>query len=161
MFSLPASALAGGFYFGEHPEDKVVGWGAPIPPGSQVDKTEDTAVYIRVNMPFDQVLAWYKEAMKSYKEPQFNVDWAKFREWSDQVYIEDQGNARWHSIGIVKGSGATTTVKIVRMNMTWVFSTLLIRFAGVFGILCTLWLLLNLNNFIMKKFFPHGAGSKA
>ena len=44
-------------------------------------------------------------------------------------------------------------MKIVKDNLTWIFSTLLIRFAGVFLVLCILWILLNINSIVMKKFF--------
>jgi hypothetical protein len=76
------------------------------------------------------------------------------------MYIEDQGAAPWHSIGIQKGSGNKTMVKIVRDNFTWIFSTLLIRFAGVFIVLIVLWILLNLNGIMMKKYFS-GKEAKA
>ena len=122
-------------------------WEAPVMPGGTLVKTEDTAVYIDYEMPYEKVLAWYKEALKEYKDD-------KYRDWADQMYIEDQGGAKWHSIGIFKGGGDKTRVKIVKDNLTWVFSTLLIRFAGVFVVLCVLWLLLNIAGAAMKKFFP-------
>ena len=122
-------------------------WGAPVPPGGTVVGTEDTAVFIEYNQPYETVLAWYKEKLKDYKDE-------KYRDWNDQMYIEDQGGAQWHSIGIFKGGGSKTTVKIVKDNFTWVFSTLLIRFAGVFIVLCFLWIFLNMAGSLMKKFFP-------
>ncbi len=136
-------------------------WEAPVMPGGKIVKTEDISVYYEYDQPYEKVLAFYKEALKNYRDPQYqHVDWAKFRDWDDQMYIEDQGGAKWHSIGISKGGGNKTTVKITRDNMMWVFSTLLIRFAGVFFVLCTLWLLLNINSALMKKYFPEG-GKKA
>jgi len=122
-------------------------WEAPVMPGGTLVKTEDTAIYIDYEMPFEKVLAWYKQVLKDYKD-------GKYRDWADQMYIEDQGGAKWHSIGIFKGGGDKTRVKIVKDNLTWVFSTLLIRFAGVFVVLCILWLLLNISGAAMKKFFP-------
>jgi hypothetical protein len=122
-------------------------WEAPVMPGGTLVKTEDTAVYIDYDLSYEKVLAWYKQVLKEYKDE-------KYRDWSDQMYIEDQGGAKWHSIGIFKGGGDKTRVKIVKDNLTWVFSTLLIRFAGVFAVLCILWLLLNLSGAAMKKFFP-------
>jgi hypothetical protein len=136
-------------------------WEAPVMPGGIITKTEDTAVYIEYNATYEQLLAFYKEALKNYKDPKYeHVDWAKYRDWKDQMYIEDQGGAKWHSIGIPKDGGNKTTVKIVKDNFTWVFSTLLIRFAGVFAVLCILWLLLNINTFFMKKFFSTDKGSE-
>jgi hypothetical protein len=128
-------------------------WEAPVMPGGTIVKTESKAIYIEYDLPYDQILAWYREALKDHKDKEFNIDWAKYRDWKDQMYIEDQGAAKWHSIGISKGGGNKTTVKIVHDNWTWIMSTLFIRFAGVFIVLCVLWLLLNLNSFIMKKYF--------
>jgi hypothetical protein len=136
----PASSSAW-FGSGEPP------WDAPVMPGGKIVKTEGAAIFIEYDQKFEQVLAWYKESLKSYKDE-------VYRDWKDQVYIEDQGGAKWHSIGINKDGGDKTTVKITRDNYTWVFSTLLIRFAGVFIVLCILWILLNINSAVMKKLFP-------
>ena len=122
-------------------------WGAPIMPGGTVLSTEKTAQVIEYNANFEKVYQWYKDSLKSYPD-------AKYRDWKDQLYIEDQGGMNWHSIGISKNMGEKTQVKITRDNMTWIMSTLLIRFAGVFLVLCILWLLLNINSFAMKRFFP-------
>jgi hypothetical protein len=129
-------------------------WSAPMMPGGKLVKAEGTAAYYEFDQPYEAVLAWYREALKNYRDPNYaHVDWAKYRDWKDQMYIEDQGAAPWHSIGIQKGGGNKTLVKIVRDNFTWIFSTLLIRFAGVFCVLIILWLLLNLNGIVMKKYF--------
>ena len=125
-------------------------WDAPVMPGGTLVKTEDTAVFISYNLPYEQVLAWYKKSLENYKDE-------KYRDWKEQMYIEDQGGAKWHSIGISKDGGAITTVKIVKDNWTWIFSTLLIRFAGVFVILIVLWILLNISGAIMKKAFAKEA----
>ena len=125
-------------------------WEAPVMPGGTLVKTEDTSVLITYNQPYETVLAWYKKAMENYKDE-------KFRDWKEQMYIEDQGGAKWHSIGISKDGGAITTVRIVKDNWTWIFSTLLIRFAGVFAILVILWILLSISNAIMKKAFAKEA----
>ena len=149
----PASSYA--FAKGDPP------WGAPVMPGGKIVKTESTAVYIEYNQPYDKVLAWYKDALKDYRDKAMNIEFTKYRDWKDQMYIEDQGAANWHSIGISKTGGPNTTVKIVRDNFTWIFSTLLIRFAGVFLVLCILWILLNINSAVMKKFFSDKPGTKA
>jgi hypothetical protein len=121
-------------------------WGAPVMPnGTQISK-DSTSLVLEYNETHDQILDFYNKALKSYPD-------SKNREWKDQTYIEDQGGANWHSIGISKGTGKTT-VKITRDNMTWIMSTLLIRFAGVFLVLCILWTFLNINSFCMKRFFP-------
>lgn len=131
-------------------------WEAPIMPGGVIVKTESKSIVIDYEgMTYDQVLAWYKEALKSYRyeKDKVIVEYTKYRNWEDQMYIEDQGGAKWHSIGISKNGGNKTTVKIVHDNWTWIFSTLLIRFAGVFIVLSFLWILLNINGFVMKRFF--------
>lgn len=125
-------------------------WEAPVMPGGTLVKTEDTAVLISYNLTYEQVLAWYKKSLENYKDE-------KYRDWKEQMYIEDQGGAKWHSIGIYKDGGASTTVKIVKDNWTWIFSTLFIRFAGVFVILIILWILLSISNAIMKKAFAKEA----
>ena len=125
-------------------------WDAPVMPGGTTISTERTAMVIEYNVPHAKVLEWYQEALKKYPDE-------KIREWKDQTYIEDQGGANWHSIGIQKGGGDKTVVKITRDNMTWIWSTLLIRFAGVFIVLCLLWVLLNINSAIMKKAFASKA----
>ncbi len=118
---------------------------APVMPGGTIVKTEDVAVEVAYDLPYDKVLEWYKSALKEYKD-------GRYRDWEEQMYIEDQGGEKWHSIGIYKDGGDKTTVKIVKDNWTWIFSTLLIRYAGVFIVLILLWILLNISNFIMVKF---------
>ncbi len=125
-------------------------WEAPVMPGGTLVKTEDTAVFISYDLPYEKVLEWYKKALENYKDE-------KYRDWKEQMYIEDQGGAKWHSIGISKDGGTSTTVKIAKDNWTWIFSTLLIRFAGVFVILVILWILLSISNAIMKKLFTKKA----
>ena len=119
---------------------------APVMPGGVDVSSGDTRIQVAYDLPYATVLAWYKEALKNYKDE-------KYRDWADQMYIEDQGGAKWHSIGISKGGGNKTTVTFVKDNWTWIFSTLLIRFAGVFVILLALWALLSLSNAIMLRVF--------
>ena len=68
-------------------------WDAPIMPGGKIVKSETGVVYVEYGQPYDKVLAWYQEAMKAHRDNQFNIDFAKFRDWKDQMYIEDQGGA--------------------------------------------------------------------
>ena len=117
---------------------------AAVMPGGTVVSSDDTRAEVAYDLPFETVLAWYKEAFKNYKDE-------KYRDWQEQMYIEDQGGAKWHSIGISKGGGNKTTVTFVKDNWTWIFSTLLIRFAGVFFILLALWILLNISSAITRK----------
>ena len=83
---LPASSY--GFASGTAP------WGAPVMAGGKIVKTESTAVYIEYNEPYDKVLAWYKNALKDYRDQQMNIEFTKYRDWKDQMYIEDQTRAR-------------------------------------------------------------------
>jgi len=66
-------------------------WEAPVMPGGTVVKTEDTAVFIDYDLPYEKVLAWYKDALRNYKD-------GKYRDWNDQMYIEDQGAADRKSV---------------------------------------------------------------
>jgi len=128
---------------------------APVMPGGTVVSSDGTRAQVAYDLPYETVLAWYKEVLKNYKDE-------KYRDWAEQMYIEDLGGAKWHSIGISKGGGNKTTVTFVKDNWTWIFSTLLIRFAGVFVILVFLWILLNISSAIMKRAFAKAeAKSKA
>ncbi len=118
---------------------------APVMPGGSVVKSEGVAVEVAYDLPYPKVLEWYKNALKGFKD-------SRYRDWEEQMYIEDQGGESWHSIGIQKGGGDKTTVRIVKDNWTWIFSTLLIRYAGVFVVLILLWILLNISNFVMVRF---------
>ena len=120
--------------------------GAPImPDGTKV--SEEGGRYVsRYNLPYAQVLAWYQEALKKYPD-------ARYRDWKEEMYIEDQGASRWHAIKISKTGGSRTEVTIVKDNWTWIIATLFIRFAGVFVVLLILWLGLNISGAIMLRFF--------
>jgi hypothetical protein len=126
---------------------------APVMPGGTVTSTEAKRVEIAYDLPYEKVLSWYQEIFKNYKDE-------KYRDWENQMYIEDQGGAPWHSIGISKGGGNRTVVTIVKDNWTWIFSTLFIRFAGVFIVLLSLMVLLMLSSAIMRRFIEKN-GSKA
>lgn len=124
---------------------------APVMPGGAVVNEEGVRVELTYDLPYETVLAWYQAAFKDYKDE-------KYRDWKEQMYIEDQGGAKWHSIGISKGGGNRTSVTIVKDNWTWIFSTLLIRFLGVFIVLLSLMVLLMISSVIMRKFIDKGKG---
>jgi hypothetical protein len=114
-----------------------------MPEGREVAK-ESGRLSTEYGMPYKQVLTWYKDALKDYPD-------ARYRDWDEEMYIEDQGGSKWHAIKISKTGGAKTTVTIVKDNWTWIMATLFIRFAGVFIVLLILWLFLNIATFIMLR----------
>lgn len=119
--------------------------GAPVlPGGTTVEEGPDRRV-TEYGLPSAQVLAWYRESLRRYPD-------ARYRDWEDEIYIEDQGGSKWHAIRISKTGGAKSVVTIQRDNWTWIFSTLLIRFIGVFVVLLVLWAALHLAEAILRRF---------
>jgi len=127
--------------------------GAPIMQGVAIPQPEGTRLRLEYNLPYNQVLTWYKEALKNYPD-------ARYRDWKDEMYIEDQGGSKWHAIIISKTGGAKTEVTIVRDNWTWIMATLVIRFIGVFVVLLVLWVGLNFSGFVMQRFFKEEEAPK-
>ena len=125
--------------------------GAPIMPGGSTLTQEPTRLVTEYNLSSDQVLAWYKESLSRYPD-------AKYRDWDDEFYIEDQGGPRWHAIRISKTGGTTTAVTIQQDSWMWILSTLLIRFVGVFVVLLVLWIALNLVSLLFGRFFREDDG---
>jgi len=118
--------------------------GAPIMPGGKEGSRESGRLPIEYDKPYKEVLAWYQDALKDYPD-------ARYRNWEEEMYIEDQGGSKWHAIKISKTGGAKTTVTIVKDNWTWVMATLLIRFTGVFVVLLVLWIFLNISTAIVLR----------
>jgi hypothetical protein len=118
--------------------------GAPIMPGGTPLTGEPTRQNYELNLPYAQVLAWYKEALKRYPD-------ARYRDWKEEMYIEDQGGSKWHAIIISKTGGPKTTVTLVKDNWTWIWATLVIRFIGVFVVLLVLWMGLNIAGFFIQR----------
>lgn len=118
--------------------------GAPLMPNGKTLKSESSELVTEYDLPYSQVLAWYQEALKSYPD-------ARYRDWKDEMYIEDQGVSRWHAIKISKTGGPKTVVTFKKDNWTWVIATLVIRFIGVFVVLMVLWMGLNLAVLIMRR----------
>jgi len=118
--------------------------GAPIMPDGTKIKEEPGHLITEYNLPYDKVLAWYKEALQKYPD-------ARYRDWEEEIYIEDQGVSKWHSISIHKTGGPKTLVVIKKDNWSWIIATLFIRFTGVFVVLLVLWIALNIAIFIMRK----------
>jgi hypothetical protein len=118
--------------------------GAPIIPDGTTVKQESGRQVIEYNMPYNQVLAWYQEALKKYPD-------ARYRDWKEEMYIEDQGGSKWHAIRISKTDGPKTVVTIQKDNWTWIMATLFIRFTGVFVVLLVLWIGLNISTAILLR----------
>jgi len=119
--------------------------GAPIiPEGIKVSEKGGRHV-TEYNLPYDKVLAWYRDALKKYPD-------TRYRDWKEEMYIEDQGVSKWHSIKISKTGGSKTLVTIQKDNWTWIMATLFIRFVGVFVVLLVLWISLKIAILVMLKF---------
>jgi hypothetical protein len=119
--------------------------GAPIMPDGKEVAKDSGRLATEYNLPYNKVLAWYQDALKDYPD-------ARYRNWDEEMYIEDQGGSKWHAIKISKTGGEKTTVTIVKDNWTWIMATLLIRFTGVFVVLLVLWIFLNISTFIVLRF---------
>lgn len=118
--------------------------GAPIMPEGTTVKQESGRLSTEYNLPYDKVLVWYQEALKKYPD-------TRYRDWKEEMYIEDQGVSKWHSIKISKTGGPKTLVTIQKDNWTWIMATLFIRFVGVFVVLLVLWISLKIAILVMLK----------
>lgn len=113
--------------------------GIPIVPNSKILKKDDKRVEFVTNMSHNEVLKFYKNFLKGYKD-------IRIREWKEATYIEDDGNRRWHSITISRKPGENgIKVVIKKDSWTWIMGTLILRFIGVFVVLMTLFLALSIS----------------
>jgi hypothetical protein len=118
--------------------------GAPLMPDGTMVKQESGRLITEYNMTYDKVLTWYQEALKKYPD-------TRYRDWKEEMYIEDQGVSKWHAIKISKTGGPKTLVTIQKDNWTWIMATLFIRFVGVFVVLLVLWVSLKIAILVMLK----------
>lgn len=119
--------------------------GITVPPDSQTVSSSDDRLEVKTGLSHDAVLAYYEKELK-------NLGDIKYREWSDQTYIEDDGNRPWHSITISKGDNQTeTTVIISRDSWTWIIGTLILRFVGVFVVLLVLFAGMKIYGLIIRS----------
>ncbi len=123
--------------------------GAPIMPNGTKVKEASGRLTTEYNLPYSQVLAWYQDALKKYPD-------ARYRDWKEEMYIEDQGGSKWHAIKISKMDGPKTFVTIQKDNWTWIMATLVIRFTGVFVVLLILWIGLNISAAVMRRLIKSG-----
>ena len=113
--------------------------------GEIIKKTE-VRLDMKVNMCHDGVVDFYRTALKDMKD-------IKFREWKDATYIEDDSDRPWHSITISKDGGDETLITIMKDNWTWIISTLVIRFIGVFAVLLVLYVGMSFSGGILSRLF--------
>jgi len=118
---------------------------APIIPGAKVVKKTETRLELKINKSHDEVVAFYKSALKGLKD-------VRYREWKKATYIEDDSNRPWHSITISKPEGDEgTTVVILKDNWTWIMGTLILRFIGVFVVLLVLFVAMSLSGAVISR----------
>ena len=126
--------------------------GAPvIPQGTTTQKTDDR-LEMSTDLSHDEVVAFYKEALKDLED-------IKFRDWKDATYIEDDGNRPWHSITVSKEG--KTEIIIVKDNWTWIIGTLILRYIGVFMVLMVLLIGMSLSGKIISKLVAKMDAKKA
>jgi hypothetical protein len=128
--------------------------GAPVIPEGEVIQKTDSRLEMKIGLSHDEVLGYYKEALKEGKD-------IKFREWKDATYIEDDGKLAWHSITISKREGSETSVVIMKDNWTWIIGTLILRYIGVFAVLLVLFLGMSVSGKIISGVVKKAEAKKA
>jgi len=118
--------------------------GAPVLPGGViVDKTDDR-LEMTIDMTHDQALEFYREALSNQQD-------INFRDWKEATYIEDDGRQAWHSITILKKGTEGTSITIARDSWSWIIGTLVLRFVGVFVVLCVLYLGMSISGNLISR----------
>ncbi|MBW1829121.1 MAG: hypothetical protein JRI74_06845 [Deltaproteobacteria bacterium] len=118
--------------------------GAPvISQGETLNKT-DVRLELKSDLSHDEVVAFYQDALKDFSD-------IKFRDWPDATYIEDDGNAQWHSITISKEDKNGTNIVIMKDNWTWIIGTLILRYIGVFVVLLILLIGMTISGAIISR----------
>ena len=118
--------------------------GAPIIPGGTIIERSKKRLELKIRLPHDEVLAYYKEALKGLED-------IKFRDWKKATYIEDDGKLAWHSIMVSKDDPHATTIVITKDSWTWIMGTLFLRFIGVFVVLLVLLLGMTISGNIISR----------
>ena len=118
--------------------------GAPVVPGGKTVLRTESRLEMVSPLSHDEVMGFYKKAMKGYKD-------IKFRDWKDATYIEDDGKLPWHSITISKQYKEGTHIVIVEDNWTWIIGTLALRYMGVFMVLLILLLGMSVSGAIISR----------
>ena len=129
--------------------------GAPVISEGEVIKKTDSRLEMKTGLSHDEVLGFYKEALKEAQD-------IKIREWEDATYIEDDGRLAWHSITISKGDkNQETIVVIAKDNWTWIIGTLILRYIGVFAVLLVLFLGMSVSGRIISGVVKKAETKKA
>jgi hypothetical protein len=118
--------------------------GAPLPPGGQVTVSTPKRIEKKYEMGYADAVKFYKDAFKK-------DELVKFWDRGDETYIEEHGNRPWHSVTITPLEKGGTEIVILKDNWTWIIGTLVIRFVGVFGVLCVLYIALTISGRIMAR----------
>jgi hypothetical protein len=118
--------------------------GVPVPEGELVNRSKKRLELMSPKS-HDQLLGYYKEGFEGMED-------IKFRNWTDQSYIEDNSNRPWHSVTIDKEpENGMTRVVIMKDNWTWIIGTLILRYIGVFVVLLVLLLGMTLSGKIISS----------
>jgi hypothetical protein len=128
--------------------------GAPVIPQGTVTKKSDDRLEMKTGLSHDEVIAFYREALKDFQD-------IKFRDWKDSTYIEDDGRMPWHSITVSKGGETGTEIIIVKDNWTWIIGTLVLRYIGVFVVLMLLLIGISVSGRIISIFVRRMDAKKA
>ncbi len=128
--------------------------GAPVMPGGKILKETSSRLEMNVPQTHDQVLEYYKNALKKFQD-------IRIRNWPESTYIEDDGNLPWHSITISKEAGNETQITIIKDNWTWIVGTLILRFIGVFVVLMILFLAMKGYGYLISRSVARLEGRKA
>ncbi|MFO7599243.1 MAG: hypothetical protein R6X27_05465 [Candidatus Desulfacyla sp.] len=118
--------------------------GAPVLPQGTATKKTDDRLEMKTGLSHDEVIAFYREALKDFQD-------IKFRDWKDSTYIEDDGRMPWHSITVSKGGETGTEIIIVKDNWTWIIGTLILRYIGVFMVLMVLLIGMSVSGRIISR----------
>jgi hypothetical protein len=128
--------------------------GAPVLPGGNIVVSREDRLEKTYDMPYDEVVKFYKEALKDFK-------YVKVWDRGNSMYMEDHLNRPWHSITILKGDNGVTTVVTIKDNWTWIIGTLVIRFVGVFVVLFVLYVALSFSGAIISRLVDKPKKKKA
>jgi hypothetical protein len=118
--------------------------GCPVISGGKVVVSSDSRLEKDYDMGYDEVVAFYKKALKSEK-------YVKFWDRGDSIYIEDHLDRPWHSVTISKTEKDGTKVVCLKDNWTWIMGTLTLRFVGVFAVLAVLYIALSISGTIISR----------
>ena len=118
--------------------------GVQLMSGGEIGLKTESRLEMTAPYTHDEIVQYYKETLKIYDD-------IKFRDWEDSTYIEDDGKLAWHSITVSKESKNGTSIIIMKDNWTWIIGTLILRFIGVFGVLCCLYAGMSLAGALISK----------